>query len=171
MADRPEYTEIEHTADVGIALSAPDIRSAFESTAGAAFDMMCDLDRVASDESFEFRVEGRPGDLEHLMVRWLSELLYLYSSKGVLLSEFEILELRGGVLNAGEARRSRTGEARRPHTDDGEVACSSLTARVRGERFDARRHPMKIELKAPTYHQLAVEHTDDGWSVRIIFDT
>ncbi len=156
MADRPEYTEIEHTADVGIALRAPDMISAFEGAAAAAFDLMCDLDRVAPEASFELSVEGRPGDLEHLMVRWLSELLYLYSSEGVLLSEFEILELREHGIFDG---------------DEGGNAASLLTARVRGERFDARRHQMKTELKAPTYHQLVVERTGDGWSVRIIFDT
>ena len=155
MADRPEYTEIEHTADVGIALRASGIRSAFENAAASAFDMMCDLDRVACDVSFELRVQGRPGDLEHLMIRWLSELLYLYDSEGVLLSEFEVLELRGvGTPNAGEG-----------------VADSLLTARVRGERFDEGRHQMKIELKAPTYHELEVAQADDAWSVRIIFDT
>jgi len=155
MADRPEYTEIEHTADTGMALRAPDIFSAFERAAAAAFDLMCDLDRVASEESFELSVEGRPNDLEHLMVRWLSELLFLSSSEGVLLSEFEVLELRGvGASDAGEG-----------------AAGSLLTARVRGERFDAGRHQMKVELKAPTYHQLAVEHDDGGWSARIIFDT
>ncbi len=155
MVDRPEYTEIEHTADVGMALRAPDIRSAFERAAAAAFDMMCDLDSVAADASFEVRVGGRPDDLEHLMVRWLSELLYLYDSEGILLSEFDVLELQFGVQGDGEDP----------------AAGSFLTARAGGERFDARRHQMKLELKAPTYHQLAVERAGDGWSVRVIFDT
>ncbi len=151
MTGRPEYTEIEHTADVGMTFRAPDIRSAFAGAAAAAFDMMCDLDSVASGASFEIRVEGRPDDLEHLMVRWLSELLYLYSSEGVLLSEFDILELKGVGASEGVG--------------------SLLTARVRGERFDATRHQMKTELKAPTYHQISVERPDDEWSVRVIFDT
>jgi len=156
MAGRPEYIEIEHTADVGIALRAPDIRSAFERAAAAAFDLMCDLDSVVPDASFALSVEGRPDDLEHLMVRWLSELLYLHDSEGVLLSEFDILELSSDRALDG---------------DKGAVAGSLLTARVRGERFDARRHHMKIELKATTYHQLAVEQKDDDWSIRVIFDT
>jgi protein archease len=39
-----------------------------------------------------------------------------------------------------------------------------------GERFDPHRHLMLTELKAVTYHQLSVEHTDSGWKARIVFD-
>ncbi len=169
MADRPEYTEIEHTADVGIALAAPDLRSAYACAAAAAFDMVADLDRVAPDLSFDLRVEGRVGDREHLMVRWLSELLYLHSSERVLLSEFEILELRGVDERVADNGRGCGSASRGVGIDDG--SRSLLVARVKGERYDPRRHCIKLEIKAPTYHQLAVEQEGGHWSVRIIFDT
>jgi len=160
VTDRPEYTEIEHTADVGFTLRAPDLRAAFERTAAAAFDVMCDLDRVAPDASFDVRVEARPGDLEQLMVRWLSELLYLSSSEQVLLCGFDVVELGSDGSHAGVAR-----------SPDQSGASLVLVARVRGERFDDGRHHLKTELKAPTYHELVVERDGETWSVRIIFDT
>lgn len=164
MTNRPEYTELEHTADVGIELVAPDLRSAYERAAAAVFDLMCDLDGVAVDRSFELSVEGRPGDLEHLMVRWLSELLFLYSSEHVLLSSFEIEELVGVGASAASASGSRGGS----HDDERVLR---IVARVRGETFDATRHRVKVEIKAVTYHGLTVERTERGWSVRVIFDT
>jgi len=143
MAERPVYSEIEHTADVGIELEAPDRVSAFECAAAAMFDMICDLDCVGGDWRRELVVEARPDDLEHLLIRWLTELLYVFDSEGVLLSSFEIDSLGDGFIEA----------------------------RVAGERFDPHRHALKVEIKAPTYHALKIEQTDGQWTVRIIFDT
>ncbi|MFH1501461.1 MAG: archease [Candidatus Eisenbacteria bacterium] len=143
MAVRPVYTEIEHTADVGIELTAVDLASALSTAAAAMFDMMCGLDLVAEDWRTTLTVDAREGDLENLLVRWLSELLFLHHSEGVLLSRFEVVSLGGG----------------------------SLTANVAGERIDAARHPAGLEIKAATYHDLLIDESTDGWRVRVIFDT
>ncbi len=45
-----------------------------------------------------------------------------------------------------------------------------LAARLLGEQFDGKRHRLLTEIKAVTYHQLAVEHAGDRWRARIIFD-
>lgn len=46
----------------------------------------------------------------------------------------------------------------------------SLRVTLRGEPFDPARHAFRGEIKAVTYHQLAVENSPDGWRSRIIFD-
>jgi SHS2 domain-containing protein len=46
----------------------------------------------------------------------------------------------------------------------------TIILRLTGETFDPRRHLMLTELKGVTYHQLNVEHEDDGWTARIVFD-
>jgi SHS2 domain-containing protein len=143
MPDRPSYTEIEHTADVGLELIAPDLRSAFERVAAAMFDMISDLDRIGTGWRRDVRVEGREGDLENLLIRWLTELLFVHESERVLLSSFDVRSL----------------------------GRNALEAEVVGERYDPRRHTLKVEIKAPTYHGLVIRETDSGWRVRVIFDT
>ena len=142
MAERPVYREIEHTADVGIELVAPDRVTAFERAAAAMFDTMCDLDRVRESWRGEVSVQGRPGDLEHLLVRWLTELLYLFEVRGLLLSGFQIEAFRDGAIEA----------------------------RVVGEPYDPGRHELKVGIKAPTYHSMAVEQKGGEWRVRVVFD-
>jgi SHS2 domain-containing protein len=143
MPKRPSYTEIEHTADVGVELTAPDLPSAFERAAAVMFDMMSDLDRVGADWRRDVRVVGRHGDRENLLIRWLTELLFLHESERVLLSSFDV-------------RR---------------VGPDAVEAEVAGERFDPERHALKAEIKAATYHDLVLEETPSGWRVRVIFDT
>ena len=41
---------------------------------------------------------------------------------------------------------------------------------VKGEDFDAARHTLRGEIKAVTYHQLAVTGSPEGWSARVILD-
>lgn len=45
-----------------------------------------------------------------------------------------------------------------------------LRARVRGEPVDPERHGLRTEVKAVTWHDLAVEETADGLEARILFD-
>jgi SHS2 domain-containing protein len=143
MPERPTYTEIEHTADVGVELEAPDLDAAFERVAAAMFDMISDLDRVGSDWRRDVRVVGRSGDREHLLIRWLAELLFLHESEHVLLSTFHVER----------------------------IGPDAIEAEVAGERIDRERHALKVEIKAPTYHDLVIEETASGWRVRVIFDT
>ena len=143
MAERPGYHEIEHTADIGFELTAPDLKSMFETAAAAMFDLICDLDAVGDGVSRTVRVRARDGDLENMMVRWLTELLYVLEAEGLLLSSFDVRRLESDVIEAG----------------------------VAGEPVDYGRHALKAELKAATYHDIAVERRGDSWFVRVIFDT
>ena len=38
------------------------------------------------------------------------------------------------------------------------------------EPYDPTRHPLRTELKAVTWHQLAVGREEHGWKARVIFD-
>lgn len=143
MAVPPTYREIEHTADVGMELDAPDLRTALELSAAAMFDMICDLESVGDSWRSVVSVESRDGDLENLLVRWLTELLYIHETERVLLSGFSIRKLDAGLIEA----------------------------HVTGERIDPDRHVVRLEIKAATYHDLMIEETAGRWEVRVIFDT
>jgi SHS2 domain-containing protein len=143
MVERPDYKEIEHTADVGLELEASDLRAAFELAAASMFDLMCDLDSVGDGVCRTVRIRARDADLENMMVRWLTELLYVFESERLLLSGFDVTKL----------------------------SSDTLEAEVVGEQFDPGHHVFKSELKAATYHDIAVDQTEGVWFVRVIFDT
>jgi SHS2 domain-containing protein len=133
MTERPDYREIEHTADVGLELEAPDLKAAFELAAAS----------VGDGVRRTVRIRARDADLENMMVRWLTELLYVFESERLLLSRFDVRKLTSDALEAD----------------------------VAGEPYDPSRHALKTEIKAATYHDLAVDQTDGLWFVRVIFDT
>jgi SHS2 domain-containing protein len=136
----PPYELVDHTADLGISLSAPDEAALFESAALAMFDILSDITRV--DPAVERRIVVSGVDAEDLLVGWLGELLSLRDVTGMLFRGFRVDAL------------SATG----------------LEATVWGEAYDPARHVLKGELKAVTHHAALVARTDDGWKARIIFD-
>ncbi|MGA7873309.1 MAG: archease [Candidatus Binatus sp.] len=46
----------------------------------------------------------------------------------------------------------------------------SLRVTLEGEHFDPSRHSFRGEIKAVTYHELAVTNSSKGWRARVIFD-
>jgi SHS2 domain-containing protein len=139
---RPDYRQLDHTADLGLLVRAPSAELLFERMAAALFDVMLeDIDEVdPGGRSIEVTVEAP--DREALLVTWLNELIGIAIREEVVLSEFEVRD----------------------------VGIDRLSARVGGEPLDPARHRYETEIKAATYHYLLVSEDDDGWSGRVILD-
>jgi len=103
------------------------------------FALMVDLEGV--QERQERRIEVAARDLEGLMVRWLTELLYHLDAHEMLFSRFEVLTI-----------------------DD-----THLEARAFGEPIDRERHNLHFGVKAVTRHMLEVAR-ENGYRATILFD-
>lgn len=139
------YDFLDHTADVAVELTAESREKLFAEALSAFTDTVTEVDQVHADR--EHAIEVAADSLEELMVEWLSELVYRFDVDGMLFSEVSELTIEesagGGFL---------------------------LTASAHGEPYDEERHPLKVEVKGVTYHELEVEKTDGGWRGRVIFD-
>ncbi len=134
------YRLFDHTADLGIEFFGDNREELFVSAGAGIFDVITDINQVKAEETFQIEVEGL--DLEDLLVNWLRELLYLHQVKRMLLCEFHISEMNDLHLKGS----------------------------VRGEPFDAKRHEIKKEVKAATYHNIEVTESEGRWTARVIFD-
>ncbi len=73
------YELIDHTADMGIRVSAPSMEGLFEEAAYALADILGGRDGEGLQEVM---VESQGIDRVDLLVRWLQEILYLIEVKG-----------------------------------------------------------------------------------------
>lgn len=137
---RPGYRKFGTTADVGVVSFGRELGEAFAEQAAGMFSLMTDLRKVRLVKVFEVQAEGV--DREGLLVAWLNELLYLRDTQGFLGKRFELRSLPG----------------------------PRLEATVYGEEFDDCRHVRKTEVKAVTYHLLAVEECPGGVRTRVVYD-
>lgn len=138
------YEFTDHTADVAVELRADDRAGVFAEALRAFTDTVTDRKKVDGDEGHDLEAEA--ASLEELMVEWLGELIYRFDVDGLLFRE------------VNDVKVEETGDGFR------------LTGRARGEPYDEERHPLKVEVKGVTYHELEVEEKDGSWRGRVIFD-
>jgi SHS2 domain-containing protein len=136
------YEFFEHTADVGAAVRGITLPRLFENASKAMFDLICDRRTVRPRRAARIAVRG--SSLEDLLVRWLSELLYRLETEDLLFTSFAVERVNRALLRA--------------------------RGTARGEPIDRRRHALRREIKAVTYHQIRMVRGRSAWRVRIVFD-
>jgi SHS2 domain-containing protein len=134
------YKIFDHTADLGVEISGETQADLFSHAALALFDLLVDARGMEAAEFREIAIDG--ADITDLFVNFLREILYLFNGEGFVLTSCRI----------------------------GRIDDRRLTAKIRGGRYDARKHRVKTEIKAVTYHQAAVMKTAKGWEGRVVFD-
>jgi SHS2 domain-containing protein len=140
------FRTFDHTADVGLEVRGESLADLLETAARGVFSIM--LDDGPHEVAAEADVAAAPDpslgdDAAELVVCWLQELLYRFETERLVPLAFDFVE-------AGPAR---------------------VRARVGFGRFDPERHAARLEVKAVTYHELAVRRSPDGaWSARFILD-
>lgn len=138
------YEYFEHTADIGIRLSAPDLETLLADAGRALFGLIVEnLEDVKPETAVHLEVNGgqSPAAADYLLFDWLSELIRQFEASGIVLCEFSV-----------------------------HVTEQGITAECRGEELDPDRHRLGHEVKAVTYHELYLRQTGDGWEGQAIVD-
>jgi SHS2 domain-containing protein len=130
----------EHTADLGLRATAPDLDALFAEMAACLVSAMVE-DPTSVRPAQEVQIELAGDNREFLLFDWLKELLLRFETDRVLFAAFDV-----------------------------RVTDTGLTATARGEPYDPARHVLAHEVKAITYHELKVEKTADGWLAEVIVD-
>lgn len=134
------YELFDHTADLGLRVVADDLDGLFREAAEGFFAVVVEtLPESAPQCTLEFRLEAER--LDHLLVDWLNELLYVFDTRRLLLGSFEV-SIEGRCLTASAAAH--------PLAEAGGGALR--------------------EVKAVTYHGLRVERAERGWLAEVILD-
>jgi SHS2 domain-containing protein len=139
-SDRATSREIDHTADLGIEVTAPDLLALFASAGEALYALIADPATIENHHTINVSVSG--DNLEELLHAWLCEMLALFNLQGFVGKRCEIARI----------------------TD------RQVEGRVHGDKLDLKRHAFHTEIKGVTYHDFNVWQADGAWHARIIFD-
>lgn len=134
------YHFIDHPADLGIEANGRSLIEAFEQAALGLMSTILAVELVQCRDSRVISLQAT--DREQLLVKWLTEILYLYDGMKFAVARFQIDELTS----------------------------TSLSAKVLGEPFSEDRHVTRLDVKAITYHQLLCEESEAGARVRVFLD-
>lgn len=132
------------TADIGLELAADSPEELFIAAAEGMFAIIFG-DRPSDNATSSMEINLQADSLEQLLVDWLSELLFLFDTKGHIPS------------NMGLRIRADT-------------APVVLYATVDYRSYDRNRDIAEHEVKAVTYHMLKIEEKDNRYRCHVIFD-
>jgi SHS2 domain-containing protein len=132
----------DHTADIGIRVTAPDWSALLTAAAHGMLACIGDLKPAAGapEQVVPFRL--RASTRADLLRDWLAEILYHVDQRRWMLVAIRELAAAGDRIDASLAFA--------PYDPDASI--------------------MRRELKAVTYHQLSVVQTPDGLVATVIFD-
>jgi len=130
------------TADAGFKSYGSTLEEAFENAALAMFEVMTDTYSIKHKIKKEIVVESE--DEYALLYDWLSEFLVILDSEFIVFSKFDVkIEKNGeGYILKGTAW---------------------------GEEFDSKKHEIRAEVKAVTYHLMKIKK-NNGYMVQVILD-
>lgn len=93
-----EYWEhFHHQADIGVRGIGDSLEEAFEQTAIALMEVICNAKSVKPDHAVD--IKCRCEDIELLLVDWLNEIIFELATRGMLFSRFEV-KIANGDLSA-----------------------------------------------------------------------
>lgn len=131
---------LDHPADIGFRAFGNSKEELFANCALALVSIIFDPSNVSTVQQWELPAEGN--DDESLLVNWLNEVLYFVDSRRLALVEF--------AVNFPETRR---------------IHCVAS-----GELRDPTKHPVRLSVKAVTYHQLTVSTVGETWVAEVYVD-
>ena len=138
--ERATYREIEHTADIGIEVTADTLPGLFASAGEALYALI--VDPATIDSRDEIAIEASGDGPEDSLHAWLRELLALFNVQGFVGKRCKIARIGDGRVQGG----------------------------VSGEKLDLQRHAFRTEIKGVTYHDFEVWQKAGRWHARVIFD-
>jgi SHS2 domain-containing protein len=144
-----KYETIEHLSDVKIKAYGKTINELFENAAEGMFSTITNLKNVKGVIKKELMIDVKgKAEYDDFFIVWLEKLLYMCEVEGLLFSYFKIKDLK----NTG-------GE-------------NKISAIVKGEKINLKKHEIFLQIKAPTYHGLHIRQDKKTgiYDAEIIFD-
>ena len=172
------YRLLDHTSDIKVEIYGADLAELFTNAATCLFDLILDRKKVRETQSVP--VSLKSADLPELLLDWLRELLFLFSTHSLAIRRVEIHSIEptgmpSAIASSSPPRVESVESAKSVDAISGSGAPSAVSgyhvkATVFGEEFSQERHGLKIEIKTPTYHQYQIDKTAEGYRATVIFD-
>ena len=135
------YRHLEHSTDVIIEVTAPDLITAFEIAGKSVIETIIDSSKIEEKTVKYVSVTGK--DLRYLLYNWLEEIIILTITDG-----FAIKQISVKIQNK-----------------DG----YEIDAELSGEKIDIKKHGFKVEIKSPTFHEMHIQQ-DEQVTLRYLLD-
>ena len=136
------YRFLDHATDAIIEITAKNLKEAFLVAADAEINLMIDQHTVKETDQKEFSANGK--DLHYLLFSWLEEIPFVLITQGFAIKRVEI-----------DIQKNKD---------------FKINAKAFGEQLDVKKHNFKVEIKAPTFHDMVIRQDNTGVYMKFLLD-
>ena len=136
------YRFLDHVTDAIIEITAKNLKEAFLVAADAEINLMIDQHTVKETDQREFSANGK--DLHYLLFSWLEEIPFVLITQGFAIKRVEI-----------DIQKNKD---------------FKINAKAFGEQLDVKKHNFKVEIKAPTFHDMVIRQGNTGVYMKFLLD-
>ena len=122
------YKSLDHATDAIFEVTAANLQEAFVVAAKSVIETILDINTIEEKQERELLVTGK--DLNYLLYNWLEELIILTITEG-----FAAKTVSVQIEKNAEYK---------------------ILAKLGGEKIDIKKHRFKVEIKAPTFHEMEI---------------
>ncbi len=122
------YKSLDHATDAIFEVTAANLQEAFVVAAKSVIETILDISTVEEKMERTLAVTGK--DLNYLLYNWLEELIILTITDG-----FAAKTISVQIEKNSEYK---------------------ISAKLVGEEIDIKKHHFKVEIKAPTFHEMEI---------------
>ena len=134
-----KFEFFDTTADIGLKVFGYNFLDILENAGLGVFSLIAELSHVQRVISKEIEVTGEYE--EEILFSWLSDLIYIFDTEGLLFCDFK-----------GK-----------------EISPFKFIFTVTGDKYSDKKHSLLTSIKGVTYHNLEIKR-GNIWSVNIVFD-
>ena len=136
------YRLLEHATDAVVEITASTLEDAFIKAGESVVDIMLDASKIDEKKTKKTSVSGK--DLEYLLFNWLEDIIFQVITESFAIKRFDI------VITKDKEYR--------------------INANLYGERLDLQKHQFRIEIKAPTFHQMVINNNNNIFTMKYLLD-
>ena len=122
------YKSLEHATDAIFEVNASNLEEAFVVAAKSVIETILDTNAIEETQEKTLVVSGK--DIRYLLYNWLEELIILTITDGFAAKTI-IVKVEKNLEY-------------------------KISAVLRGEKIDIKKHHFKVEIKAPTFHDMEI---------------
>ena len=137
------YRFLDHSSDALVEVRHTDMRGALTDAALSTIDIMLDRDAIQNKTVRHFDIKD---DAVHrLLYQWLDDIIFVTLADNFAIKEITVDEF-----------------------DDSDHII--MKARAFGEPLDLSKHRFRVEVKAPTYHEMKINCDKNGIVLQFLLD-
>jgi SHS2 domain-containing protein len=133
---------LDHTTDAIVEVTAVTLEDAFLKAGESTVAIMLDIETIEEKDTRKISVSGK--DLRYLLFNWLEEIVFQVITEGFAPKRFDVKITKGTEYR--------------------------IDAILYGESLDLKKHQFRVEIKAPTFHQMIIKKEDNVITMKYLLD-